>query len=222
MNLRGRRRRAVGIDLAGSPARATGYSMMTHTGTITAAILSDDQSIRKAVARDRPDLVVIDAPLSLPIGRATMEDRTGPHFRECDRELRKLGIRFFPLTLGPMRMLTIRGMGLRSALENDGFRVIEGYPGGSQDRLGIPRKGAGTSKLQRALLGRGLAGVLRRRSLSHDELDAVTIAWTGYQYLNGHGIVIGDPAEGLMLLPEYRVAADLSGVPPGRGHRNHR
>ena len=170
--------------------------------SISASVLSNDRSIVGAVHADQPDLIVIDAPLSLPVGRSTIEDRTGPHFRECDRELRRLGIRFFPLTLGPMRMLTTRGMALRSVLEADGFRVIEGYPGGSQDRMRLPRKSAGSAVLQRALLRRGLGGVLRCRALTHDELDAVTIAWTGRQFLAGRGRVIGDPSEGVMLLPE--------------------
>jgi uncharacterized protein len=148
---RSRTLKAVGIDLAGSPRRSTGYASMGGPTSISARVLSDDTSILDAVHADRPDLVVIDAPLSLPLGRSTIEDRTGPHFRQCDQELRRLGIRFFPLTLGPMRMLTTRGIALRSVLEANGFRVIEGYPGGSQDRMGLPRKSAGRAALQRAL-----------------------------------------------------------------------
>src|SRR5271157_1321427 len=150
----------------------------------------------------RPGLVVIDAPLSLPRGRTTIEDRSGPHLRECDRELLRLRLPFFPLTLGPMRMLTVRGMELAAALRRRGVRVVEGYPGGSQDLLGLPRKKAGTSLLQRRLRARGLGGELERRPLTHDELDAVTIAWVGWEYRKGKGTLIGDPSEGLMLLPK--------------------
>lgn len=199
---RSRRPTAVGIDLAGSPRRPTGYSVVRSRRSISAKVLTDDRAILGAVLEDRPDLVVVDAPLSLPAGRSSLEDRGGPHFRDCDRELRRLGIRFFPLTLGPMRMLTRRGIRLRAELEDLGFRVLEGYPGGSQDRMGLPRKGAGPALLQRALVRHGLGGVLAQRPLSHDELDAVTIAWTGRLFLAGRGVVIGDPDEGLMLLPE--------------------
>ena len=93
----------------------------------------------------RPGLVVIDAPLSLPRGRKTIEDRSGPHLRECDRELLRRKVPFFPLTLGPMRMLTVRGMRIARALSKRGFPVVEGYPGGAQDILGLPRKKAGWS-----------------------------------------------------------------------------
>ena len=152
----------------------------------------------------RPALVIIDAPLSLPRGRATLDDRWGPHFRECDRELRRRRIPFFPLTLGPMRTLTERGMRLAATLAAQGIPAVEGYPGASQDLLGIPRKGASVNALRRGLLALGLEGDLRRRDLSHDELDAATIAWVGREHLAGRSLVIGDPSEGLMVLPRPR------------------
>lgn len=206
----------VGIDLAGSPLRSTGYARMAGPRSITAKVLRDDASIRDAVAGDRPRLIVIDAPLSLPRGRASIEDRSGPHLRECDRELLRLGIRFFPLTLGPMRMLTVRGMALASRFARQGLSVVEGYPGGSQDRLGLPRKSAGAERLQRALIRKGLRGDLLERPLTHDELDAVTIAWTGYLSLRGRGVLIGDPGEGQMLLPVAPPRQDLRADRPSK------
>jgi len=194
----------VGLDLAGAPNRATGCCVLRGPRSLRASVLGDDRSIEAAVSAADADLVVIDAPLSLPRGRRTIEDRSGPHFRECDRELRRLGIRFFPLTLGPMRMLTVRGMRLRARFEALGLRVVEGYPGGSQDLLGIPRKQAGVRELQARLRRRGLGGDLQKRALTHDELDAVTLAWTGYLERKGRAIRIGDPAEGVMLLPRRR------------------
>lgn len=100
-----------------------------------------------------------------------------------------------------MRMLTVRGMRLARSIARTGTLVVEGYPGGAQDIWGIPRKKAGTSRLQRSLRRLGLGGDLVRRPLTHDELDAVTIAWVGWGHLRGKGVLIGDPDEGLMLLP---------------------
>jgi uncharacterized protein len=210
-----KRTTVVGLDLAGSPLRATGRCVYRGPRTLTASVLGDDASIEASVRAARPDLVVIDAPLSLPRGRRTIEDRSGPHFRECDRELRRLGVRFFPLTLGPMRMLTVRGMRLRARFESLGLRVLEGYPGGAQDLLEIPRKQAGVRALQTRLRRRGLGGDLDRRSLTHDELDAVTLAWVGWEYLKGRGMLIGDPTEGLMLLPRPRRGRGRSTASPG-------
>jgi len=201
-----RRPTVVGLDLAGSPARDTGYCVFSEPRSLRVSILKDDEAIVNAVRSAGPDLVVIDAPLSLPRGRSTIEDRSGPHFRECDRELRRLGVRFFPLTLGPMRMLTVRGMHLAHRLRALGFATVEGFPGGTQDLLGIPRKQSGVRRLQSRLVREGLGGDLTQRALSHDELDAVTLAWVGQMHLRGRGMLIGDPTEGLMLLPRPRPA----------------
>lgn len=193
--------RVVGLDLAGSPKRDTGVCVFSGPRRLRATILHADQEILEFVSDVAPDLVVIDAPLSLPHGRRTIEDRSGPHLRACDRELLRLRLPFFPLTLGPMRMLTVRGMDLAAALKGRGNSVVEGYPGGAQDLLGLPRKRSGAALLQRRLRARGLAGDLDRRRLTHDELDAVTIAWVGWNFQKGKGVLIGDPSEGLMLLP---------------------
>jgi predicted nuclease with RNAse H fold len=194
-------RPVLGLDLAGSPTRRTGCCILTGARHVIASVAYTDDDIRALVQTARPALIIIDAPLSLPRGRTTIEDRSGPHLRECDRELLRRRIRFFPLTLGPMRTLTVRGMRLASEFLGRGYRVVEGYPGAAQDLLGIPRKKAGTEALRRGLLGLGLRGDLQRPNLTHDELDAVTIAWVGRMYLAGRALVTGDPTEGLMVLP---------------------
>ena len=195
----------AGLDLAGSPARDSGFCVLTGPRQARASILHSDGEVLRVLAETRPLLTLVDAPLSLPRGRATIEDRSGPHFRECDRELRRLGIRFFPLTLGPMRMLTVRGMRLAGALRERGLTVEEGYPGGAQDLLGIPRKQEGAAPLQRALRRRGIEGDLAGGLLTHDELDAVTLAWVARLHLQGEAQTIGDPSEGIMVLPRRRT-----------------
>ena len=81
----------------------------------------------------------------------------------------KRGIRFFPITLGPMRMLTTRGIGLMKALTRRGYAVIEIYPGAAQDIFGIPRKQHGLAKLRRGLEQVGLRGL--GKEMNGDELD---------------------------------------------------
>jgi len=121
----------VGVDLAGSPRRATGVCVLRGMKARTRIAFADEE-ILDSIEQARPDIVPIDAPLSLPRGRATIHDRAGEHFRECDSELRKRGIRFFPVTLGPMRMLTERGLALRAKIEKMGYHAVECYPGGAQ------------------------------------------------------------------------------------------
>lgn len=108
----------VGIDLAGSLKRPTGLCVLRDLYAKTCVAFSDDD-VLDFVREAQPALVPIDAPLSLPKGRRTIHDRSGEHLRECDRELLRQGIRFSPITLGPMRMLTERGLGLKRKLAGD-------------------------------------------------------------------------------------------------------
>jgi uncharacterized protein len=196
-----RRGSVIGLDLAGSPGRRTGFCRLGPGLATRTAPLAGDAEILDAVRSSRPSIVAIDAPLSLPAGRLSLDIPGPPHLRQCDRELQKLGIRFFPVTLGPMRMLTARGIALARRFRADGFTVIEAYPGGAQDVLGIPRKGAGVETLRRALVRFGFRGDVERRAITHDELDAVVCAYTGREHLAGRSLVLGDPAEGELVLP---------------------
>ena len=202
---------AVGLDLAGSPRRRTGFCVMGPDLVGRTRVLGDDREIRAAVAEAAPSIVAIDAPLALPRGRRSLEIPGPPHLRACDRELLALGIRFFPLTLGPMRQLTARGIALARTLRRAGFLVIEAYPGGAQDVLGLPRKGAGEERLRRALVRFGFRGDVAERTLTHDELDAIACAYTGLEHLAGRSQVLGTPEEAELILPraprELRPAA---------------
>ncbi len=197
-------RRAVGLDLAGSPRRRTGFCVLGPGLRVTTRVLFGDEEIVDAVRSSRAALVGIDAPLSLPRGRVALDVPGPPHFRACDRALRALGIPFFPVTLGPMRLLTARGMALATTLRELGFSVIETYPGGAQDVLGLPRKGSGEETLRRALVRFGFRGDVEARGVTHDELDAVLCAYTSREHLAGRSLVLGHPEEGELVLPRPR------------------
>ncbi|MFQ6110924.1 MAG: DUF429 domain-containing protein [Nitrospinota bacterium] len=193
---------AVGIDLAGSPGRPTGLCVLKGLRGKTFLLFSDDEILAK-VPREAA-LIAIDAPLFLPKGRCCLEDDCpcagGSHFRQCDLELRELKIKFFPVTLGPMRALTQRGIALRKRLEGEGFSVIETYPGGAQDLWGIPRQ-KDMKGLRRALQGFGFRGDPARGELSRHELDAITCALVAREHLKGRSLELGDREEGLLVLP---------------------
>jgi len=184
------------VDLAGSPRRPTGVCVLCGTRAQTRVALADEQ-ILHAIEQARPDLVPIDAPLSLPSGRATIHDRTGEHLRDCDRQLRMRGIRFFPVTLGPMRMLTERGLAIRAQVEAMGYRAVECYPGGAQDVWGIPRQRRDRQGLRRGLEALGVRGLTE--AMTGDELDAVTAALVGRWFLLGNGETLG--GEGGIIMP---------------------
>jgi hypothetical protein len=178
----------VGVDLAGSPRRPTGICVLRGTNAKT-HIAFADEDILELIQHARPDLVPMDAPLTLPIGRRTIHERSGEHLRECDRELLRRKIRFFPITLGPMRMLTERGMMLKEKIAFMGYRAIECYPGAAQDVWGIPRQHHDLKGLLHGLKQLGLKGLTTK--MTSDELDAVTAALVGRMFLMGSGEMLG-------------------------------
>lgn len=191
----------MGVDLAGSVRRATGVCILRGM-TARAYVAHSDEEILDAIERAKPELVPIDAPLSLPPGRKTIHDRRGEHLRECDRELQRRKIRFFPITLGPMRMLTERGMALKTKIEALGYRVVECYPGAAQDIWGLPRQHRDREGLVRGLEALGVRGL--NAELTGDELDAVTAALVGRWFLEGRGEMLGG-ADGIVI-PQNRYS----------------
>ncbi len=178
----------VGVDLAGSARRPTGVCVLRGFRARTQIALGDDE-ILSVIDRAKPDLVPIDAPLSLPAGRKTIHDRAGEHLRQCDRQLQRRKIKFFPITLGPMRMLTERGMALKVKIKAMGHRVVECYPGAAQDVWGIPRQHRDREGLMRGLEGLGVKGL--QPEMTGDELDAVTAALVGRWLLTGKAEMLG-------------------------------
>jgi uncharacterized protein len=187
----------IGLDLAGVETRPTGFCKLIDMIAETSLIYTD-QAILRIVGELKPAVVAVDAPLSLPPGRKTLEERTNIHLRESDRELLRMGIKFFPITLGPMRKLTMRGIKLRGVLENLGFKVIEAYPGGAQDVMGIPRKQHGLDRLKEGLEGLGIRGL--NNGLSDHELDAATCAYVGKLFLEGKSVAYG-PKDDAIIMP---------------------
>ncbi len=186
----------VGIDLAGSPRRPTGLCLLRGLRATTRIAFSDED-ILQTVREARPALVPIDAPLSLPRGRRTIHDRSGEHLRACDRALLQRRIRFFPITLGPMRMLTERGLALKRKLRAMGYRAVECYPGAAQDVWGLPRQHKNRARLLAGLKRLGMKEL--KRTATGDELDAATAALVGRQFLLGRGEMLG--GRGGILIP---------------------
>ncbi|MBT5874843.1 MAG: DUF429 domain-containing protein [Candidatus Latescibacteria bacterium] len=195
------------IDLAGVEKNPSGICVLTGSDAETCNLYTD-QEILAYSDEVRPSIIGIDAPLSLPLGRTSIHERNDRHLRACDRELTRHKIRFFPLTLGPMRKLTERGMGLKMALHLVGIEALEVYPGGAQDILGIPRKQRGLSTLLSGLQNLGICGL--NDDMSDHELDAVTGAYVMQAYLNGSAHAWGDPAEGIMVMPD--ISSSLNSI----------
>jgi predicted nuclease with RNAse H fold len=190
--------RAVGIDLAGVESRATGLCLLRDRYVKTLTVYHDDEIVSATVSFN-PQIVAIDAPLALPLGKGLNSKGC---VRSCDRELWRMGIRFFPINFAGMRRLTERGIRLRLILESRGLKVIETYPGGAQDMLKLPRSRYDPEGL-RIMLRKmfKLYGSIDFKLSTH-ELDAITCAVIGRLHLEGKTLEIGDPKEILMVLPK--------------------
>ena len=172
--------RVLGVDLAGSPLRETGICVVEDGSVARLATVYSDQEILDIFISHRPKLVAIDAPLSMPRSR----------LRRIEKDLRKLHIRFFPPKgMRPMEMLTKRAIKLKKKLKN----VIEVYPGGAKDVLGIPRK---TFSKEYAFLADRISVA---KPANEHELDAMWCAWLAREHLLGKTFKIGTEKNFLVL-----------------------
>src|SRR5579875_3669393 len=103
---------SIGIDLAGSKLRNTGFCCMRDDMCVKTYILKSDEEILRSILNANPDIVSVDAPLSLPQGRPNLETKGPPHLRACDKELIRLGMGFLGLGLGGVGVLAGGGVGL--------------------------------------------------------------------------------------------------------------
>ena len=196
---------ALGLDPSGSERRRSGIATLDDRLNADSWVVKTDAEILHAVEEHSPDVVAIDAPLSLPKGRCCADPKCpcAEHgiVRSADKAVSRMGYRPFWTLLHSMVNLTLRCIRLRETLEAQGFRVIEVYPGAAQDRLGIPRKQKGLDALLEGLSGLGIRFAYGGRAPVHDELDAVTAAYVGLCWLRNDYEAAGPPDEVQIVLP---------------------
>ena len=192
----------VGIDLASAPEYgAKRYNRLGLAALDDRLNVIDanagrftDRHIFDFVRLNQAALVAIDSPLSWPVSGI---------LREVDRLLIKHGFRPYPPLLPSMVALTMRGIALRAALQEEGFDVIEAFPGAAQDVLGLPRKQ--TSKESLAV-GLRCLGIHPPTKLDGDMLDAVTAAYVEHCYLSGSYEAIGSNTDVQVINPRLEVS----------------
>ncbi|MBN3869512.1 ribonuclease H-like domain-containing protein [Nostoc sp. JL33] len=198
--------KVVGIDLSGSEKRASGWSVLEGDYVITKR-LNTDYDIINATLDVQPTLVSIDSPLSLPIGRVSVEDSDPGRqlygiTRSCERILKKRGINVYPSLIRSMQNLTARGIRLAKYFREKGIAVIESYPGAAQDIMNIPRKKASIELLKIGLSEFGVRGEYTEQPISHDELDAITSAIVGVFFWHGKFEALGNSEEEYLIIPD--------------------
>lgn len=210
----------VGIDLSGGPKRPTGWALLTGPEVRTAALRTDSEILAHTVAA-KPNLVSIDAPLSLPEGRTSVEDSDPGRLeygitRHAERLLRSRGVNTYPALIQSMQSLTARGIRLAETLRSKGIPVIESFPGAMQDILGMPRKGLSLPALKLSLHDYGLTDNFLQREMIHDEIDAISSAIVGQTFWSGYFEPLGNEAEGYLIVPSMtprppQIVITLSG-----------
>ena len=180
----------IGIDLAGKPENPTGWATWENKKVKTTLLYMDNQ-ILEAITQNKPEIIAVDAPFSLP--------KSGL-LRKADKEMIKSGYRVFPPILPAMRTLTMRAMKLNRLISEIGFKTIEVHPTSTCKALNIPPKDWG--KIQTVLTQIGLEGDLKVRTLTPHEIDAVIAALTAYLYMRNQTEALGDEEEGYIIIPK--------------------
>lgn len=153
-----------------------------------------DAFILAHVEKLKPNLVAIDAPLSLPgVYHLTKSKFHDYHYRESDRAIGAMS----PMFLGG---LTARAMSLAAEISSRGCEVIEVYPAGLVKHLGI---GKHYKKDKNAFIEHlsSTAGIDVKITLhSWHQVDAM-LAWSsGIRWTNNLHVSIGDPDEGVICI----------------------
>ncbi len=178
----------IGVDLAGSILRPTGLAIV-HERSVTCMTLYSSEDIVKVIAKTRPRLIAIDAPLSLPLnGR----------MRCVDRMMHKLGFPVLPPLFPGMKALTIRGLILKALLEESGMNVIEVHPRSSLKAL----KRIWGRSLSLSDIASKLGLCFSHNPKNKHEEDAFLAAITALLHLRGRTRVISC-VDGEIVLPRW-------------------
>lgn len=146
----------------------------------------------------RAEIVVIDAPLSLP--------RIGG-FRDFERELISRGYRLLPASISSMRDLAMLGIELKRKLEGMGSTVLETHPSSVIKVLKVSSEDI--------VLTLSRFGFHPKDPRSKDDVDALICLLVGMLYQRGE-VEFFRGEEGFIVLP--RLNLDIESV---LGFREH-
>jgi len=205
----------LGLDPTSASRRPSAFAVLNDQGGLhDLGLVREDDDILALARRWRPRYLAIDAPLSLPEGMCCLDESctcapaSPDGLKAAERALLKEGIGLFRTTKRSIiKAMVYRAIGLRRALEEQRYAVIEVYPYASKVRLfgrPIPKK---TTKAGRQWLRQRLEGLVpglreHERRLGHDLLDAIVAAYTAYLHGQGQAEAVGDPQEGVIYVPK--------------------
>jgi hypothetical protein len=166
----------IGIDLAGKENNPSGFSILLGKILRAKHVYTNDEIISNCL-REHPELIAIDAPLTMPLKG---------NLRSPDLELIKRGLRVLPPTLGGMRQLTERAIRLAAELCKKRFQIIEIHPRTSGVIL---FKTSDRRKWVEKLREKGFEV---KEIKSEHEIDATMAAITAWLHLQGKTEAVGE------------------------------
>lgn len=214
----------MGIDLAGVPHRETGVAIL-RAGRLEllTSVGSDEEILELARQAGRWGTVAVNAPLTRPLGRCCLDDdcpcRTDPgtRSRQLERDLARMRVPTLATAL--IKVLARRGARIAAAIRERGREPLEVYPFATLRLLGLPCHGkrtpAGRRKIHRAL--KPLVPGLNHPRASEHQLDAVVCALTALLWRQCRTRTVGNPEEGLMIIPDVDRVLIAPSTTRGRG-----
>ena len=148
-----------------------------------------DQMILEFCEMYEPELIAIDAPLSLPGVYRGLDGFDNYFYRHCDSELRAMS----PMFLGG---LTARAMKLKSQLS--GVKFIEAYPVAYARKVGLEKWGYRKESPDYIEMVKSLKVDLKVEILTTHDFDALLCHQIAINFLNQAAEVVGDQSEGLI------------------------
>jgi len=206
-----------GIDLTSTEAKPSdclGLDSKFHL--VYLGSLTENRDIVALLNFYSPQVVAIDAPLSLPLGLCCLEESCSckPKFprknRQCEQELRQQGIPCYPTSKRTfVKDLIYRGIELKTRIGceiKQAGQIIEVYPFASKVRLfgkTIPRK---TTKQGISFIRDKLENILPDLKQYSDMLDpnfcdAAVAAYTALLHYQNKVDFLGNSEEGVIIIP---------------------
>ena len=206
----------LGVDLRASRKKPSSVAILdSHSHLTELGSFYEDIELMKLVDDFRPDLVAIGAPLNLPSGFCCLDQSCDCRFSVPDRkgrllelELAKMGISCFYTNKGSIiRELIYRGILLSQNLRDAGYNVIEVYPHATKMLLfgdKVPPKNSAVSvSYMIGHLTPLVSGMEKHADdLDRNSCDAIINAYTGQLHAQSNTDVLGDPEEGILVLPK--------------------
>ena len=206
----------LGVDLRASRKKPSSVAILdSHSHLAELGSFYEDIELMKLVDDLRPDLVAIGAPLNLPSGFCCLDQSCDCRFSVPDRkgrllelQLAKMGISCFYTNKGSIiRELIYRGILLSQNLRDAGYNVIEVYPHATKMLLfgdKVPPKNSAVSvSYMIGHLTPLVSGMEKHADdLDRNSCDAIINAYTGQLHAQSNTDVLGDPEEGILVLPK--------------------